>query len=339
MQDQYGREIDYFRISITDKCNLRCKYCMPEAIPSVPMSEILSFEEIEEIVTQAASCGIHRIKITGGEPLIRQDCIHLIRRLKKVPGIRQVTLTTNGVLLEKYLGELCDAGINAVNISMDTTDPKRYCLITGDDKLSQVLRGLHLAVNAGLKVKINAVSVDWNRYSGIEQKDRSREPFRDAFDLIALAKDEAVDVRFIEMMPIGFGKGFASLSHGELIPAVRGRYRDMVLDEAPHGNGPAVYYKIPGFRGSIGFISSIHGSFCQSCNRIRLTTQGYLKSCLCYGNGVDLKPVIRGELFGKEKEEALRAGIERAILCKPESHCFGEEGKISEKHGMSEIGG
>lgn len=335
MQDRYGREIDYLRISVTDKCNLRCKYCMPKDIESVHMSEILTFEEMAYIAGRAAELGISRVKITGGEPLVRKNCCTLIEMLKAVPGIEQVTLTTNGVLLSGYLDKLAAAGVDAINISMDTLERDRYRLITGSDKLDDVLDGFKAALKKGLPVKINAVSVDWDKYhEGI-----CADPYEDAFSLIDMAKDAPVDVRFIEMMPIGFGRGFPAIPHDILISAIRDRYGDMKEDERPHGNGPARYYRLPGYMGSIGFISAVHGAFCDSCNRIRLTSQGYLKSCLCYDDGVDLRAVIRSGLSDKEKKDRVRTEIEEAILCKPRRHSFAREDRISEKHAMSAIGG
>lgn len=348
MKDRYGREIDYLRVSITDRCNLRCKYCMPHDIEPVGMKDILSYEEIIEIAGQAALLGINRIKITGGEPLIRRGCTKLIRKLKSIPGIEQVTITTNGVLLKENLNELLKAGIDGINISIDTLDPLRYRLITGDDKLDHVLEGLYEVLNSGIIVKINAVSVDWTRVfqnfsldagdydaSGIIDAD----PYRDAFELIDLAHKNAVDVRFIEMMPIGFGRSFPAIAHDVLIPAIKSRYKSMISDNVKHGNGPSVYYNIPGYKGSIGFISAIHGPFCNRCNRIRLTTLGYLKSCLCFDQGVDLKGILRSSLSGEEIRSKVRSEISEAILCKPYSHLFDDEKKISENHIMSEIGG
>lgn len=322
MYDRYGRNIDYLRISITDKCNLRCKYCMPGDIESVPMRDILTYEEITYIVSQAAGLGIKKVKLTGGEPLVRRGCTKLVRMLKDVPGIDEVTITTNGVLLGDSLDELAEAGIDGVNISIDTLDRERYRELTGRDELERVMRGLELALAAGIRVKINAVSVDL-----------------DVYDLVDLTRDKMVDVRFIEMMPIGFGRDYPSVSHRELELKIKSQYPDIRLDESRHGNGPAVYYKIPGFVGSVGFISALHGPFCDSCNRIRLTSQGYLKSCLCYDTGVDLKRIIRGDMGDDLKDEALRKGIREAISGKPKAHSFIDEERISEKHTMSAIGG
>ena len=332
MLDNYGREIDYLRISITDKCNLRCKYCMPEDIESLPMKEILSYEEILYIAETAAQLGIKKIKITGGEPLIRRGCCKLISMLKGIRGIWEVTITTNGVMLDDNISSLCEAGTDGINISIDTLDKDRYRQITGYDELERVLKGLENAVRSGIHVKVNAVSV--GRAEGPGGFDMS-----DAYSLAELARDRAIDVRFIEMMPIGYGKDFPAIGHDVLIPALKKRYKGMTEDGSMHGNGPAVYYRIPGFKGSIGFISAVHGIFCSSCNRIRLTTQGYLKSCLCYDTGADLKSIIRSGLPEEEISNRLRSAIQNAILCKPRSHSFEDVKRISEKHVMSKIGG
>lgn len=338
MRDRYGRKIDYMRISITDKCNLRCKYCMPEYIDPLPMSEILTYEEISYIAGIAVSCGIKRIKMTGGEPLIRRGCCKLIKMLKDIPGIEEVTITTNGVLLEERLDELADAGIDGINISIDTLDPERYGIITGSDELDRVLRGMDKAYDRGIRVKVNAVSVDWSGF-GNDICRTGIDTYENACELIGLCKDRSIDVRFIEMMPIGSGKDFKAVSHDLLIPAVLDRYKGAVKDDRRHGNGPSVYYKIPGHKGSVGFISAIHGPFCDFCNRIRLTSQGFLKSCLSFDTGVDLKALIRSDMPDARKKEAVRTGIEEAILCKPKAHTFTKSDDITEKHAMSAIGG
>lgn len=193
MKDQYGRIIDYMRISITDRCNLRCRYCMPEGVELVPMKNILSYEEIEMVCQAAAKAGIRKFKITGGEPLVRLGCTELIGKIKKIPGVEQVTMTTNGVLLSKYLPELLENGLDAVNISLDTLDRERYQVITGQDELFRVLESVDQAVDAGIPVKINSVL----------QKGMNEDEF---LALARLTLEKKLDVRFIEMMPIGLGK-------------------------------------------------------------------------------------------------------------------------------------
>lgn len=344
MLDQKGREIDYLRISVTDRCNLRCKYCMPHGIKCLPMREILTYEEICTIAETAAELGIRHIKLTGGEPLVRRGLISFVEKLKAVPGIETVTMTTNGILLEKEIPSLIDAGLDAVNISLDTLNPEKYREITGTDGLDTVLRAIRAAITAagrtaafgpgdsggeadprGLRVKINAVSLDLG-------EDNLRA-------LIDLAKDMPADVRFIEMMPIGYGKNFPSLSHADLLDKLKTIYPGMQKDDRQHGCGPAVYYTIPGYRGSVGLISAIHGKFCGTCNRVRLTSHGFLKTCLCYNDGADLRAVLRAGLPETEMRKALLEVMREAIFRKPDAHCFDKPAGITENAGMNAIGG
>lgn len=321
MKDHYERTIDYMRVSITDRCNLRCRYCMPDGIEWLPMDEILTLEEITEICRQAAKAGIRKIKITGGEPLVRKGCVELVGMLKSIPGIEQVTLTTNGLLLARYAQELYQQGLNAVNVSLDTLDPVKYREITGFDALPNVLDGLSAMEQYPIPVKINVVL----------QRGKNEEdwPF-----LAELAKNRPLDVRFIEMMPIGHGRNFDVVSNTELLQKLKKRYGTVLPDGQPHGNGPASYYRIPGFQGSIGFISAVHGKFCSQCNRIRLTSTGQIKPCLCYEESISLKEAVRN---GKA-EEVLRL-LKQAILSKPGGHCFENLSTVTEKKEMAKIGG
>ena len=333
MKDRYNRTIDYMRISITDRCNLRCTYCMPQDISLTSMENILTYEEIIRICTNAAELGITRFKVTGGEPLVRKGCVTLIREMKRIPGVEQVTMTTNGVLLGQYLEELIRAGIDGINISLDTLDVGRYEQITGKNELPDVLENIERAVGAGVRVKLNTVL-----QSGVNE---------DEWESIALlASKKPLDVRFIEMMPIGFGKNCRGISGRELLERMKTRWP--ALGEAEiHGNGPAVYYHVPGWKGSIGLINAIHGKFCASCNRIRLTSRGKLKPCLCYGDTVDLMPILRScsatqksDSFGDiESEDMLRRAIAEAIAEKPAQHCFEQKDHITEESQMVSIGG
>lgn len=348
MEDAYGRTIDYLRISITDRCNLRCKYCMPEGACLVSRREILTLEEIQAAAIAASSLGIRHIKVTGGEPLVRSGCCELIGRLKSIPGIEKVTLTTNGILLNRYLEALDQAGIDGINISLDSLEPKRYREITGKDGLEEVLSGMEKAILLGIPVKVNAVSIDWEGKG------------EDWMALARLAGRYPVDVRFIEMMPIGYGRDFKPFDHRELLEGLRRAYPGLEADERVHGPGPAVYYRIPGFKGSIGLISAMHGKFCGSCNRVRLTAQGYLKTCLCYEDGADLRKVLREgqEEFSDNGQEGkywrwkyrdcpddaglqrrLRETIVQAVKQKPAMHCFEQPDKITESRFMAAIGG
>lgn len=321
MKDSYDRKIDYMRVSITDRCNLRCRYCMPDGIVPCAHEDILTYDEILAVCREAVSLGIVKFKVTGGEPLVRKDCAKLIKLIYDIDGVEQVTLTTNGVLLKDQLKELMEAGLMAVNISLDTLDREKYREITGFDELDKVMESIFAAFNAGLKVKINAVMHDKN----YEQ---------DFANLIAIAEKYPIDVRFIEMMPIGMGAGSYLVSNERLLETLNSMYEHIELDEVSRGNGPAIYYKIPGFKGDIGFISAIHGKFCKYCNRIRLTSRGELKSCLCFDNHISLKEALRKG----DRIETNRL-LKESILGKPEQHCFEELGSITEKKRMAQIGG
>ena len=320
MIDNFGRSIEYMRISITDRCNLRCKYCMPDGIQKVAMSNILTYEEILRICAAATSLGITRFKVTGGEPLVRLGCADFIRELKAIPGTEQVTLTTNGIELERFLPDLLDAGLDAVNISLDSMDAEKYRYITGRGELCQVMGGLDAAIKAGLKTKVNCVL----------QKDFNA---GEIHDFAELAFRKGIDVRFIELMPIGSGDPGKGVSNLDVLRDLETVWPDLVPDTRVHGNGPAVYYHIPGQKGSIGFISAMHGVFCSSCNRIRLTSQGMIKPCLCYEDGVDLRPYLKGTM------RDLQQGIRLAIAGKPGQHCFNEDLSQTERKLMSQIGG
>lgn len=326
MKDAFGRTIDYMRISITDRCNLRCRYCMPEGIQTVAREDILTLEEIHILAACAARLGVRHIKVTGGEPLVRRDCCELVRNLKQIPGIETVTITTNGILLESCLDQLVQAGIDGINISLDTLDRERYQKLTGGGSLEKVLSSIKQAVATGIPVKINAVSLEL----GDENWKK----------LLSIPQTLPADLRFIEMMPIGYGKNFPSMDNRQLQEKIRRLYPEMEPDLRRHGFGPAVYVRIPGFKGAIGFISAIHGKFCSSCNRIRLTSQGYLKTCLCYDTGTDLRAVLRQNWGSpQERDRQLERTMAEAIRKKPGAHCFEHPQDMTEEGNMISIGG
>ena len=306
MLDRYGRVINYLRISVTDRCNLRCCYCMPEGVQDVGMKNILTFEEIWEIVRTGVSLGITHIRITGGEPLVRKGCVNLIRGIREITGVETITMTTNGVLLGNYGKQLKEAGVDGVNISLDTLDPEEFYKITGKRELQEVLAGIRAAKTAGLPVKLNAV----NRKE------------LDPIPLVRYAQEENLPIRFIEMMPVGYGKKYVGRSNEELretLEAVCGNAECMTNREelSRMGSGPAVYYQFSDLKVPVGFISAIHGKFCDTCNRVRLTAEGYLKLCLCYDEGEDLRRVLR-----EGEKENLRTIMEQTIFRKPAAHCF-----------------
>ena len=323
MLDQYGRKIDYMRISVTDRCNLRCRYCMPEPVDAVQHADILRYEEILRICRAAAELGITKFKVTGGEPLVRGGCTEFITALKKQPGTEQVTLTTNGMLLEANLDALTAAGLDGVNISLDTTDNARFRRITGygGDGADTLQHVLEECCARGLKTKINAVLLE--------------ETEADASALTAIAERLPVDVRFIELMPIGFGTTMKRVSPEDILAALKERWPDLVPTDEKRGNGPAHYYKSAALLGRIGFIDAVSHKFCAGCNRVRLTSTGQLKPCLCYADSADLRALIRGGCTDGELKEALRAAVYR----KPHAHCFDTNDIITEKHAMSQIGG
>ncbi len=322
MIDSFGRNIDYLRISVTDRCSLRCTYCMPEeGVQWLPHTEILRYEELLRLCRIFVSLGITKFKLTGGEPLVRKGLADFIRSLRMIDGVQSVTLTTNGVDLKNQLPALLDAGVDGINLSLDTLDPARFAERTRRDCLPQVLEGLDAALAApGLNLKINCVSM-----AGAED---------DWIALAALAKDRPLTVRFIELMPIGMGQGSAPCTEAEVSAALERVYGPLTPYDTPLGNGPAHYCSLPGFAGKIGFISAVSHQFCDRCNRVRLTASGYLKTCLQYDVGAALAPLL------KESDDVIRAAIEDAVSRKPVSHQFTNpspehrEGRI-----MSQIGG
>ena len=313
------------RVSVTDRCNLRCRYCMPRGIVTVPMTDILTYEEILDTAWAAARCGIKKLKVTGGEPLVRKGVIGLIQKLKEIPGIEQVTLTTNGTLLAPCVNELKAAGLDGVNVSLDTLNARTFREITGFDLLNDVLCGIDAALSAGLRVKVNAVLQE-----GVNAEEWDA--------LLQMAGDSPLDVRFIEMMPIGEARRVRAVNNHRLLGRVREKYPKLEADTRSHGNGPAVYVRIPGFQGSVGFISAMNEKFCGSCNRIRLTARGELKPCLCYADSVDLRRILR-ETAPEGRIEKLAAAIRSVIEMKPRAHCFEDERQITEPRRMAEIGG
>ena len=328
MKDQFQRQINYMRLSVTDRCNLRCRYCMPNGLENgLPMEKLLSFSELLFLAKEASKLGISRFKVTGGEPLVRDGVLDFIKELKKLDKVEQVTLTTNGILLKEALPELLSAEIDGINVSLDSLKEERFTEITGLPVLSRVLEGICRACDAGLHVKLNTVM----------QKGKNEE---ELFSLLALAKERPLDIRFIEMMPIGYGKNFEPYYNEKILEKIREIYPGITEDISVHGNGPAKYYRIPGFLGSVGFISALHGKFCGSCNRIRLTSEGELKPCLCYGNGYALRGILRNTAFSEEEKRAeVEKMFRNCILGKPESHAFEKLSEVTEHRAMGKIGG
>ena len=324
MIDSYGRVIDYLRISVIDRCNLRCVYCMPEeGLEMTSHEEVLTYGEIVRICKIMAGTGLKKIKLTGGEPLVRKDLPKLAGRLKAIPGIEKVTLTTNGILLGQLMEELHDAGIDSINISLDTLDRELYAKITRRDQLDAVQKGIETALKyPDISLKINCVPM------GL--------PGQDLSEIASLAKDHRIHVRFIEMMPIGYGKNYRFVGEDEILEQLEAEFGRSEIYQGKLGNGPCHYYSFEGFQGKIGFISAISHKFCSECNRVRLTSQGFLKTCLQYNTGNDLKLPMR---TGASDEE-LKKLITRTINEKPVGHRVLEDEIRNENNlNMSQIGG
>lgn len=322
MLDAFGREIRYLRLSITDRCNLRCRYCMPnEGVPPTAHDDLLRYEELLRVAEAAVSLGIDRFKVTGGEPLVRRGCTGFIRALKALRGVRQVTLTTNGLLLPPLLDELCAAGLDGVNISLDTLDNMQYQHLTRRTHTAdEVLDAVRLCA-ARLPTKVNAVLLS-------ETADQ-------LIPLAELAQALPVDVRFIERMPLGTAQTAQTAGADIALDRLRVHWPQLKPVNEPRGNGPARYFRAPGMQGCIGLIDAVSHGFCDRCNRLRLTSTGLLKPCLCYEQGVELRPLLRG---GAD-DATLRDAMREAILQKPAAHCFSQQENITEHKSMNQIGG
>ena len=336
--DAHQRRIDYLRVSVTDRCNLRCVYCMPEeGIDLVPMDDVLTYEEIREVVRVAASMGLRRVRLTGGEPLARKGLVDLVAMISGLPGIEEVALTTNGIILARHAEALAKAGLARVNVSLDTLRPDRYRAITRGGRLEDVLEGVEAAQEAGLTpVKLNVVVIP-----GLNDDE--------VIDLARSTLTNAWHVRFIELMP------FTALENASQQPLFSGRRAPpsaafvsnasvrreiesalgLLQPEEVDGNGPARYFRLPGAKGRIGFISPLsEEGFCARCNRMRLTATGKLRPCLLTDHEIDLMPSLRGG----EGEEGIRRGILAALATKPDSHHL-RDGNRPRRRKMVQIGG
>lgn len=320
MIDRTGRNIDYIRISVTDRCNLRCCYCMPEeGTELISHQEILTFEEIEMICRCGVELGIKTVKLTGGEPLVRKNLPYLAKRLHGLPGIEDVTITTNGCLLGEQARELKDAGISSVNVSLDTLDREHFAGITRRDSFGLVMKGIEEAAACGLNVKLNCAVME----------ELTRE---DVLAFAAFSEEKRIPVRFIEMMPIGQGCRFHALDNEALLDILKSRYPDLKESKRIWGHGPARYYEF-GNHGCAGFISAVHHKFCDRCNRVRLTSDGFLKLCLASEDGVNLRDRIRAGMDDRELTELMK----QTIAQKPVSHHFEKAGFGALN--MNQIGG
>jgi cyclic pyranopterin phosphate synthase len=320
MVDRFGRTIDYLRISITDRCNLRCKYCMPEdGVADIGHENIIGFEAIERVVRASVGLGFRKFRITGGEPLVRRGVVGLVRRLASVPGVETLAMTSNGILLSRMAGELAAAGLHRVNISLDTLREDRYRDITRGGALRDALSGIRAAEAAGLTpIRVNVVAM-----RGFNDDEIS--------DFAELTRRHPWDVRFIELMPIGgvAERGLEYISADGLAASLHG-YEALGRDGE---KSVARYYGYPGAPGRVGFISPLSNHFCSDCNKLRLTSDGRLKTCLHSNREIDIKPALR---FADDA--ALRDTIAEAVYAKEERHLI-NDGEAPVRRGMSRIGG
>ncbi len=325
LTDSHRRRLNYLRVSVTDRCNLRCLYCVPEEdFPRLGHEDILTYEEILRIVEVGAGLGITKVRVTGGEPLVRKDIASFLGRLARMDGIEDVSLTTNGVRLSEYLPAIRSAGIRRLNISLDTLRPERFRDITGVDGFERVWRSVLEARDMGFSpIKLNAVAM-----RGVNDDELEA--------IAALTLDHPFHVRFIEYMPIGAARFRTDpyISTDEIRRRVEAVGRLDPIARSP-GDGPASRFRIPGARGEIGFISPISHHFCGECNRLRLTASGGLRACLLSDRETDLKALLRGG--GTDGD--LRKTFEAVALEKPERHALSDRCRIRPATQMSAIGG
>ncbi|NOS93996.1 MAG: GTP 3',8-cyclase MoaA [Cyclobacteriaceae bacterium] len=326
--DNHGRPINYLRLAVTDRCNLRCFYCMPEeGIHYLPKKELLTFDEIERLVRLLASLGISKVRLTGGEPFLRTDLMKLIERIAAIDGIKDMHLTTNGLLTTPHIPELKRLGISSVNLSLDTLDRERFKLITRRDEFEKTWRAFQLLMENDIPVKINAVVME-------------NKNIDDIIPLVALTKQYPVSVRFIEEMPFnGEGSHYTQLkwTHSEIVRFIQQGYPDLQRETDP-AHSTAYHYRIPSARGTIGVIAAFTRTFCGTCNRIRVTAQGELKTCL-YDDGVlNIKTLMRD---GRSDEE-IKEKLMRAFSSRPKDGFEAERNRtkgIPVNESMSTIGG
>jgi cyclic pyranopterin phosphate synthase len=323
--DRFGRNINYLRISLTDKCNLRCVYCMPEDITFRPRAELLQDDEILRLVRIFTGLGFEKIRLTGGEPTVRAGIVDLVAGISTAPGVKIVAMTTNGLLLKDLSRPLVDAGLQRVNISIDTLDPQKFKTVTRWGEIDDVLGGIDAAQEAGLGIKLNAVIV------------RDYNDKEDVVDLARLTLAQAWQIRFIEMMPFGsvskFQKSYV-VSEDELLSTISQTLGPLTSINGGKLDGEARLYQLEGAKGTLGFISSVTKPFCAGCSRARLTADGRLRLCLLRDSELDLITPLRS---GMDDDE-LTALIKEAIWWKPWGHGL-EQDVIPLNRVMSEIGG
>ncbi|OWL91226.1 GTP 3',8-cyclase MoaA [Halopseudomonas aestusnigri] len=326
LQDGLGRKIEYLRISVTDRCDFRCVYCMAEDMTFLPRQQILSLEEIERLARLFVAQGVRKIRLTGGEPLVRRGVVDLCARISALPGLRELVMTTNGSQLTKLARPLAEAGVKRLNISLDSLNHERFRSITRTGDLQQVLDGIEAARDAGFeRVKLNTVVLKGRNHDEVQA-------------LAAYALERGLDITFIEEMPlgeVGRERGEAYCSSDEVRSLLAERYR--LIDSAENSGGPARYLRIDGYPDSrIGFISPHSHNFCDTCNRVRLTTEGRLLLCLGHENSLDMRALVRRH---PEHDEPVSEALERALQHKPARHEFSVGGEVQVLRFMNATGG
>ena len=321
LSDSFQRPINYLRISVTDQCNLRCFYCMPEkGLALLPKDHLLTYAEMALVVRAAVGLGINRVRLTGGEPLVRAGLVDLVSMLSRIDGLEDISLTTNGVLLAGLAPALKRAGLKRVNVSLDTFDPQVFRRITGRDGLKAVLKGIDAAREIGLDpVKINTVVIP-----GVNDSE---------FLAFGRKSMEGWHVRFIELMPFGQARGLPTLSVSQMVASLEEAFGPLI-PAAAGGGGPARYFRFLGARGTIGFISPVTRHFCFACNRLRLTSAGRLRPCLLQESEVDMRVALRNRASLAELKDIIRM----AVAQKPLRHRL-EERKGLEAECMARLGG
>jgi cyclic pyranopterin phosphate synthase len=324
--DTFGRVHNNLRISVTDRCNIRCTYCMPETVQFLPRAELLSFEEIERVVRVAAGLGIDKVRLTGGEPLVRRDLPKLVARLVAVPGIKDVGLTTNGILLAPMARALWDAGLRRINVSLDTMDPARFRELTRRDGWEQVIEGILAAKSVGFEpVKVNAIAI-----KGMTEDD--------VVPLARFAREHGLELRFIEYMPLDAGNLWERekvLLAAEILERLDQEIGPIAPTPDQDPRAPALDYDYLDGRGRVGLIASVSRPFCGSCNRVRLTADGKLRNCLFALNETDLRALLRSDA----SDEALVQAIRSSVLGKWEGHEINTARFIKPERLMHSIGG
>ncbi len=330
LSDRIGREIHYLRLSLTERCNFRCTYCMPEeGVPLQPKRALLDFEELERVVRVFASLGVRRLRLTGGEPTVRKDVVVLVARLAAVEGIDSVVMTSNGARFPELAHPLAAAGLGGVNVSLDTIDPSVFKEMTRRDELSRVVAGIDAALAAGLEVKLNAVALrDQNDGEAIAT-------------LCRFAWDRGIVPRFIEHMPMSGGTLYRREDHvsaAEIRAELERSFGTKLESSTPLGQavGPARYWQLAGRpERRVGIISAMSEHFCDTCNRVRLTATGELHSCLAFDDATDLRALIRGG----ESDDVVREAIRGAMAVKRDGHAFDLSGDGGPRKAMTAIGG